>query len=191
MKKYFFALLLMASVSVHAQFHIVPVNNDISNALSKVLTDYPDHFDHIKGNIIDQDVQTIDYSCTVNIPGADSSVITQNGPTKDNIYSWKSVLFTTDDFDKVKTKFHEYYSRVKAINASAANKKITLQGEYIAPDDSKRFATILFTPAPATDALRDVVVDLSLQYLLSGWQISVSVYEHKDYGIDQQKDSDQ
>jgi hypothetical protein len=185
MKKYLSLLLIAVAVSAHAQFHFVPVNTDISNALAKVLTDYPNNFNHIKGAVIDQDVQTTDYACSVNIPWADSSIITQNGPAKDNVFSWKTVLFTTDDFEKAKAKFHDYYTRVKAASTSAGSNHITLHGEYTAPDDSKRFSTILLKPMPETDALKNVVVDLSLQYVLPNWQISVSVYEHKDYGIDQ------
>ena len=67
--------------------------------------------------------------------------------------------------------------------------KITLHGDYTAPDDSKKFAVILLSPEPESQELKDVVVDLSMQYLMDGWQISVSVYEHKDYGVDKQTDS--
>jgi len=187
MKKYFTAILFILSVSANAQMHLLNPNNDISNALSKVLADYPNQFVNIKGTMIDQDVQTTDYTCSVNIPNADSSVITQTGAEKDHVYSWKTVLLSTDDYNKAKLKFHEYYSRVKTASASIGGNKITLHGDYEGPDDSKRFATVLLTPAPETGALKDVVVDLSMQYVLSIWQISVSVYEHKDYGVDKQQ----
>jgi hypothetical protein len=168
----------------HAQLHLIPTSNPVSDAISKVLLDFPEHFNHIKGNLIDENVQSKEYSSLVNIPSLDSAVIIQNGQEKDNIFSWKTVLFQTDDFEKAKAKFHEYYGKIKPASASLDGKHVTLEANYAAPDEDKRFATILFSPKPETQALKDVVVDLSLQYLLSGWELTVSVYEHKDYGVD-------
>ena len=114
MRKYLLLLLFMISLSTHAQLRLPGIKNDISNALASVLADFPEHFVHIIGPITDKSVQTTEYASRVYIPGSDSSVIIQTGPTKDNVYSWKTVLVETDDFDKAKAKFHEYYSKIKA-----------------------------------------------------------------------------
>lgn len=175
----FFALLPILSI---AQFHL-PVSNNVSNAIARVIEDFPNHFNNIRGEVISKDVQAINYTCIINIAGADSSVIIQNGNDSDNIYSWMETVFATDDFDKAKEKFHEYFSKIKA-TADIDNKKISFHAEYIAPDDAKHFTTILFTANNEAPQLKDVVIDLSMQYVLNGWQIIVSVYEHTDYGVD-------
>ncbi|HEY2726675.1 MAG TPA: hypothetical protein VGI61_05850, partial [Parafilimonas sp.] len=136
------------------------------------------------GEITGRDVQSTNYSCTINISGADSSIIIQNGDEKDNIFSWKEVVFETDDFSEAKSKFHEYFNKIKGTTAAIDNNKISFQANYDAPDDAKRFASILFTAHPQTQQLKNVVIDLSLEYLFSDWQISISVYEHTDYGVD-------
>jgi hypothetical protein len=147
------------------------------------LQDFPNHFNVIRGAIISQDVQAVNYTSTVNIAGADSSIIIQNGSDSDNIYSWRQVVFNTEDFDEAKQKFHEYFSKIKGTAVIINNKKISFYAGYIAPDDAKRFTTILFTASEKTQELKNVVIDLSMQYILSGWQIIVSVYEHTDYGV--------
>jgi hypothetical protein len=183
MKKYYFLFLLFIPFLSFAQFHLTGTNNNVSSALTKVLQDFPNHFNVIRGAIISQDVQAVNYASTVNIAGADSSIIIQNGNDSDNIYSWREVVFAAEDFDEAKQKFHEYFSKIKGTQVNINNKKISFHADYATPDDAKRFATILFTASEKTQALKNVVIDLSMQYVLSGWQISISVYEHTDYGV--------
>ncbi|MEP6465664.1 MAG: hypothetical protein ABJB05_05140 [Parafilimonas sp.] len=185
MKKSILCISLFFSVSTFAQFHLASFNKDVSNALSKVIEDFPNNFNNIRGDIIGTGIQSTNYTCTVNIDGADSSIIIQNGEDKDNIYSWREVVFETEAFDEAKTKFHEYFNKIKGTSAIIDNKKINFLATYNSPDDSKRFASILFIADPNIQQIKNVVIDLSLQYLFSNWQISISVYEHTDYGVDE------
>jgi hypothetical protein len=185
MKKYLLLFCLLFSFSAFAQFHLASFNKDVSNALSKVIEDFPDHFNSIRGEIIGIDIQSKNYSCTINIVGADSSVIIQNGDDKDNIFSWKEVVFESDDFNEAKSKFHEYFYKIKGTSAFVDNNKISFEASYYAPDDAKRFASILFTAHPQIHQLKNVVIALSLENLFTNWQISISVYEHIDYGVDE------
>jgi hypothetical protein len=184
MRKYLLLICLFFSASSFAQFHLASFNKDVSNALSKVIEDFPNHFNNIRGEVIGADVQSTNYSCTININGADSSIIIQNGEEKDNIFSWKEVVFEADDFNEAKSKFHEYFYKIKGTTALIDNEKISFEASYDTPDDTKRFASILFTAHPKIQQLKNVIIDLSMQYLFSGWQISISVYEHTDYGVD-------
>ena len=184
MKKSMFLFFVLLPFLSFAQLHFSVANNNVSNALAKVVEDFPNHFNNIRGEIISKDVQAVNYTCTINIAGADSSIIIQNGNDSYNIYSWTETVFVTDDFDKAKEKFHEYFTKIKATATTIDNKRITFHAEYIAPDDAKHFTTILFTANNEIPQLKDVVIDLSMQYILSGWQIIVSVYEHTDYGVE-------
>lgn len=176
-------LLLFPFLSF-AQIHLTVGDNNISNALAKVVEDFPNNFTNIRGEIIGKDVQAINYTSTINIPGADSSIIIQNGNDSDRIYSWVETVFETDDFDKAKARFHEYFTKIKATSVAVENKRISFHADYVEPDDAKRFTTILFLAKDEPAQLKHVVIDLSLQYVLSGWQVTVSVYEHTDYGVD-------
>lgn len=184
MKKYLCFCMLLFSFSSFAQFHLSILNNDVTNALEKVIEDFPNHFNIIRGDVIDKDVQTVNYSCTVNIPGADSSIIIQNGELKDNIYSWKEVVFESNDFDKAKTKFHAYYKDIKGTAVTIDNSRISFNADYNEPDNVKQFTTILFIAHPQITQLKNVVIDLSLHYLMDSWQISICIYEHTDYGVE-------
>lgn len=183
MKKYLFLFLFLFPVLAFAQFHLGSTNT-VSGALSKVIEDFPNHFKNIRGEIISQDVQAVNYTSTINIAGADSSIIIQNGSDSDNIYSWKETVFEAEDFDQAKQKFHEYFSKIKGTSVTIDNNKTSFHADYIQPDDAKRFTTIIFLPSSAVRELKHLVIDLSLQYVLSGWEISISIYEHTDYGVE-------
>ena len=155
MRKYLFLFLVLFPFLSFAQLHLTGSNNSISNALAKVIEDFPNHFNNIRGEIISKDVQAVNYTSTINIAGADSSIIIQNGNDSDNIYSWTETVFATDDFDKAKEKFHEYFSKIKATAATIDNKKISFRAEYLEPDDAKRFTTILFTANDETQQLKE------------------------------------
>jgi len=185
MRKSILLISLFYSVSSFSQFHLASFHSDVSSVLKKVLEDFPAHFNNIRGEIIGTDIQATNYSCTINIEGADSSIIIQNGDGKDNIFSWKQVVFETDDFNAAKSKFHEYCNRIKGTSAVVNNNKVTYEADYETPDEGDRFTDILFSGHPKIEQLKNVVIDLSLQYVLSGWQISIDIYEHTDYGVDQ------
>ncbi len=118
MKKTQFLCFLLLPFLSFAQLHITVGNNNINNALTKVIEDFPNNFNHIRGEIIGKDVQAVNYTSTINIPGADSSIIIQNGTDSDRIYSWTETVFQTDDFNKAKEKFHEYFTKIKAITVT-------------------------------------------------------------------------
>jgi hypothetical protein len=94
------------------------------------------------------------------------------------------MVFEADDFNAAKSKFHEYFNKIKGTAVVIDNNKVTYEASYEVPDDSNRFTSILFTAHPETEQLKNVVIDLSLQYVVSGWQISIDIYEHTDYGVD-------
>lgn len=184
MKNYTSILLLLMPYFTSAQFHLVSKNNDVSNALQQVIEDFPNHFNNIRGEILNQDVQAVNYTSSVNIADADSSVIIQNGSDSDNIYSWNEIVFATDDFDKAKARFHEYFNKIKNTTVEVNTGNVIFNAAYNEPDEGKNFTTILFAGKPETQQLKNVMIDLSLHYIVDGWQVSVSVYEHTDYGVD-------
>ncbi len=186
MKKLTYCFALLFPFTAFSQ-HLLNLNNDVKNVVIKVIEDFPDHLNNINGDVIDKDVQSITFTSLVNIPGADSGIIIHNGNLNDNIYSWKETVFRSEDFDAAKTKFHEYFRKIKGTAVSIGDAKIIFDAGYNEPQDAKQFTTVLFMAHPQTEQLKDVVIDLSLHYLIDDWQISIGVYEHKDYGVDDKK----
>src|SRR6202000_3447049 len=64
-------VLLSATVSAQGVF-----SNKTQVILEKVIQDYPNHFYNIKGDLISQALQASRYKSTLQLPGAQSTVIT-------------------------------------------------------------------------------------------------------------------
>src|SRR5262245_61236062 len=76
----------------------LPVVNGVTNDVKKVIDDHPNHFANLKGEMITQTTQTIDYACNFKVNGAEETTITQYS-SKKPVYSWQAVMLTTESFD--------------------------------------------------------------------------------------------
>jgi hypothetical protein len=153
---------------------------EIGSVLSKVIHDYPNYFSNIKGEVVDESPQVVNYTSLINIKDLPQGIIVQYGDEKEHVYSWKNVLLETEDFEEAKKKFHLYYTQIRKTKAIINQMDIRLIGDYTEPDESKQFNTIIFKLESIEPLIKDVVVDLSLQYEMSGWKITVSLYHVED-----------
>jgi hypothetical protein len=159
-------------------------SNKTNTVLEKVIQDYPNRFKNIKAEVIVENPQTTEYRSTVQIPGSTSGVITRYNSSKNDVYSWSSVVFESEDFDEVKNKFKEIFGQIKnSIVRIGGGRPYILSGQYADPSEEKKFTTVLFELLPSAQEMKDLKVDLSIQYTLTKWKISLSVYdrEKKDY----------
>lgn len=153
--------------------------NQTHSALQKVINDYPNHFKNIKGQLLGQNPQTTDYSSTVQIPGSVNTVITKYSSTDDKeVYSWKCILLESEDFEVVTKKYKELFNQIKnSIIKLDGNKPFILNGTYVDPTEEKRFTSSPFTLVPASGDLKKLKVELSIEYLVTEWKVSILVYD--------------
>ncbi|MBS1947965.1 MAG: hypothetical protein JST47_09375 [Bacteroidetes bacterium] len=161
-------------------------SNSTSATLEKVIQDYPNRFKDIKGDVIIQNPQTTEYQSKVHVPGSSSCIVTHYSSSKNDVYSWGCTLLKTEDFNTAKNKFREIFNQIKnSIIKLNGNKPYILNGQYESPTEDKKFTTVIFELIPAVGEMKAVKINLSLQYLVTEWKLSLSVY---DQAI---KDSDQ
>ena len=152
--------------------------NKTNAALEKVIQDYPNRFRNIKGEVIVENPQTTEYRSTVEIPGSTSSSITRYSSKKDDVYSWTCIVFEGDDFAQVRNKYKELFGQIKnTIIKIEGQKPFILNGQYEMPTEAKKFTTVIFELLPAVGEMKKLKVDLTLQYQMAGWKISLSVYD--------------
>ncbi|HLX90771.1 MAG TPA: hypothetical protein VKR32_03760 [Puia sp.] len=168
------ALLAIAAIS----FAQSVFSNKTNTTLEKVIQDFPNRFKNIRGPVIVDNPQTTEYRSTVQIPGSDSCTVTRYNSPKNDVYSWTCLVFENDDFDQVKAKFKELFSQIKnSIVKIGGSRPYILTGQYVDPDEAKKFTTILFELLPPPGDMKDLRVDLSMQYIITGWKVSLSVYD--------------
>lgn len=156
--------------------------NHAHTALQKVINDFPNNFSNIRGGELTSDLQNSDFVSKVEIPGSQSTVITQYGSDGGKeIYSWKAVISESEEFEEAAKKYHELYSQIKnSIIKIGGEKPFILSGSYEQPTESKKFSSTAFSLLPSTGILRNLKVELTLQNYITEWQVALLVYEQQD-----------
>lgn len=162
----------------NAQFKLPGTGNpDVKNALEKVIADFPKDFSSLKGEVIVNNPQTVEYESLLSFKTAERNVIIQHSGKKP-IYSWQAQMFTGEEFDAAAKKYKALYGQLKNMSIRLnRDYDYSLSGEYDKPDESKKFSSTVFNLLPNASNLPKVKVELSMQYELLEWKIYLLVYQ--------------
>src|ERR687897_2396589 len=116
-------------------------NPDVRNALEKVITDFPKEFSSLKGEVIANNPQTVEYESLLTFKTAEKNTIIQYSGTQP-VYSWQALMFTLEDFATAEKKYKTLYSELKNINIKLnRDYDYSLTGDYDKPDETKKFSS--------------------------------------------------
>jgi hypothetical protein len=157
-------------------------NAAVQQALKGVLNDFPNRLQNITGALIQDNVESSDYSSTINFPGTESCTITQYKSKKNKNRSWQAVLPEVDNFAAAKKQYRDLFLQVKnmSLRLPGNTKTITAKAMYDEPKEEKKFAGSIFRIGNDDELYKDVKIEVALQYIITGWQVSVYVYDKKE-----------
>lgn len=157
----------------------LPVINGVTNDVKKVVEDYPNHFVSLIGEIISQNPQTTDYQCTFNANEAEQTTITRYSAKKE-MYSWQALMLTTESFDKAKQKFKSLFTQLNNLSIRVGHQSSRLEGKYEAPDEKKKFTTVLFSFDPPNETLGKLKVEVTIEAQEPlQWAVKILVYDRE------------
>ena len=162
-------VLLSATVSAQGVF-----SNKTQVILEKVIQDYPNHFYNIKGDLISQAVQSSRYKSTLQLPGAESTVITISSGSQGS--DWSCVVLETKNFAEARERFATIYGQLSnSIITAGGQKTFILSGQYETPVEERKATCIVFTLLPGVGDLKKLKVELVMRQVQNGWKIELSV----------------
>ncbi len=149
-------------------------SNKTQVILEKVIQDYPNHFYNIKGELISQALQTSRYRSTLQLPGAESTVITVSQGSRGS--DWSCVVLETKSFTEARDRFAVIYGQLSnSIITASGQKTFILSGQYEAPIEDKKSTCIIFSLLPGVGDMKKIRVELTLRQEQNGWKIQLSV----------------
>jgi hypothetical protein len=168
-------VLLSATLSAQGVF-----SNKTQVVLEKVIQDYPNHFYNIKGELISQALQTSRYKSTLQLPGAESSVITVSSASRNS--DWSCVVLETKNFAEARERFAAIYGQLSnSIITASGQKTYILTGQYEAPTEDRKSTCIVFSLLPGVGDMKKLKVELALRQAPGGaWKIEVSVEDRDE-----------
>ena len=157
-------------------------NAAIQQALKKVLNDFPNRLQNISGALIQENVESSDFSSTVNFPGTEICTVTQYKSKNNKNRSWQAVLPEVENFAAAKKQYRDLFMQVKnmQLRLPGNSKAINTSAVYDEPKEEKKFAGSIFRINDGEELYKDVKIEVALQYLITGWQVSVYVYDKKE-----------
>jgi len=174
-------VILTASLSAQGVF-----SNKTQAILEKVIQDYPNHFYHLRGELIDQAVQSARYRSTIQLPGSASSTVFVSTAAHAEESGWTCTIQESTDFEAAKEHFRQIYGQLSnSIISSGDQKTFILSGQYEAPADGRKFTRIVFSLLPGVGGMKRLKVNLCLLQDSGGtWRIELIVTdrEPKDEG---------
>jgi hypothetical protein len=180
--KILFALVFCFSITGATAQLLFKPNTAICDALQQVVNDFPNQLKNITGGLLQENVESKNYSSKVNFPGTESCVVTQYNSKKDKNRSWQAVLPEVESFAAAKKQYKDLFFQVKnwGIKLPGSAKPVKAKGVYDEPKEEKKFAGSLFRMEAADGIYKDLKIEVSLQYLITGWQVGVYVYDKKE-----------
>jgi hypothetical protein len=153
-------------------------SNKTQVVLEKVIQDYPNHFYNIKGELISQALQTSRYKSTLQLPGAESTIITVSAGSRGS--DWSTVVLQTKNFTEARDRFATIYGQLSnSIITGAGQKTFILSGQYETPTEDRKSTAIVFSLLPGVGEMKKLKVELALRQEQNEWKIELSV-EDKD-----------
>ncbi|MEO6610857.1 MAG: hypothetical protein ABIT05_16645 [Chitinophagaceae bacterium] len=156
----------------------LPGINGVGNDIKKVIEDYPNRFINLMGEVIAENTQSTDYRCTLKVNGAEEVIITRYS-AKREVCSWKARMLTTENFEKARQKFKSLFGQLNNLSIDMGEGRgFHLNGKYEIPVEGKKFATVLFSAEPASETVKKLIVELTLQYVEPmEWRVELLIYD--------------
>ncbi|HEX6332606.1 MAG TPA: hypothetical protein VFZ78_00180 [Flavisolibacter sp.] len=171
------AVLCLLPILAFSQPKLPVTNNDLRNALQKVLSDYPNHFSGIKGEVLHENPQTVEYGTLLEFKTAEENTITKYISPR-SIYSWQAVMLTTEEYEEARKKYRWLYDQLRVMTVNLDNGySYSLSGRFEEPAESRKFSGSVFTLTPASSGHPKVKVEITMQFYFPEWKVGISVYE--------------
>ena len=160
----------------NAQVRFPVTNNGLRNDLQKVVEDYMKDFSSLKGNVLIENPQTVEYASLLQFSGAEGNSITKYNSQK-NIYSWQAIMLTTEDFNEAVKKYKWLYSQLKVMTIKLDDYSFSLSGDYDEPEESRKFSDCSFNLLPAAINLPRLKIEVTIQFEFPEWKVGLQVYQ--------------
>ena len=169
---FLFAHLFYASAQLK-----LPVNSSLRSDFQKIMAEYPEHFEGIRGDVINQNPQTIEYASQLKLADAEECIITKYSSGAKPVYSWQALILTSENFEAAYKKYKWVFNQLKGMNIYYVRDQYTLRGNFEEADESRKFTNSVLAPVSPPEPLKKLKIDVALEFEFPEWKVKLLVYE--------------
>ena len=172
-------IIFLACLKSQAQTRFPVTDNDLRNNLEKVIADFPKNFSTVRGDTLEVNPQSIEFSSLLDFKLASQNSITQY-ISANPIFSWKALFLETEEFDEAAKKYKWLCNQLKVMTIKTeTGYSYNLSGDYDEPTMSRKFASSIYKLTPNASDLPKLKIEASMQYEFPEWKVRIYVYERE------------
>ncbi len=178
MKKIIFTLFIFQAFSSTAQprFSLKKSSGTLKPIVEQVARDYYQNFNNIKGDTLNENGSTIEFTSKVAPAGAISTSITKY--INPYSYAWEATMFQSEEYETAVEKYKEYYKQLNGSKLTFYDKtSYKLEGQYDNPDESRAFASSILQLDAVNHDLELFKVEIGITYSFPEWTVKIMIYE--------------
>ena len=178
MKHLFTLLFIFSAFTINAQpkLSLHKSSPSIKPVIEKVARDYYENFNNIKGDTVNENGTTIEFTSKISPEGALETSITKY--VDPYSYTWQTTMFESEDYDAAAAKYKEYFRQLNNCTLTFYDKtSYKLVGNYDNPDDDRAFASSILQLNATNHDLELFKVEVALNYSMPSWTVKVMIYE--------------
>lgn len=178
MKQLFAFLFIFPAFTISAQpkLSLHKSSPSIKPVIEKVARDYYQNFNNIKGDTVNENGTTIEFTSKISPEGALETSITKY--VDPYSYTWQTTMFESEDYNEAAAKYKEYFRQLNNCTLNFYDKtSYKLVGNYDIPDEDRAFASSILQLNATNHDLELFKVEVALNYSMPSWTVKVMIYE--------------
>ncbi len=178
MKRLTAVVFLFTTISLSAQskLSVFKSSNSIKPDIEKVVHDYFNNFENLKGDTLAQNASIIEFASKIAPAGSSDASITNYKTPK--TYSWQATMFRTEEFKEAVSKYKQYYRQLNGATFVFSNEtSYRVSGQYDTPEEERAFASSILEVGSFDRNMKHFKIEIGLNYAFPEWVVRIMVYE--------------
>jgi hypothetical protein len=178
-----FSCFLFAGGVMAQGISIFSHNAQLNQAVEKIITGFPGKLQGFRGEALPPEQGV--WQSKVTIPGAQLCTIKEYEAGKEMSCYWMADVVKTDDFTTAKKKYNELCRQLQACKFSGLGSgAVKLKGGKENPSEDEKITMSTFRLDKPSEAYQHIKVELSLVYVLTEWQVTLTIHDRREDAAD-------
>ncbi|GGA89659.1 hypothetical protein GCM10011511_11120 [Puia dinghuensis] len=148
--------------------------------IDSVLKDFPNNLRNITGQLVLAQGEFENYASVVELPGAESCIITRWHSFDDTTASWQAQMFRSEHFSEASGRYHALFRQLQGCYLKLVDgSKFYLAGDWEPAKEEAPFTTSTLRLRTGDERYKEVKVEVELVFLVTDWAVHINIVSKK------------
>ena len=158
----------------------VPSVLPFHTVIDSVLKDFPNNLRNITGQLVLAQGEFENYASMVELPGAESCIITRWHSIEDTTASFQAQMFRSENFSEASRQYHELFRQLQGCYLKMVDgSKFYLAGDWEPAKEEAPFTTSTLRLQTGDERYKEVKVEVELVFQITDWAGHINIVSKK------------